>query len=313
QEKFFRLRRLTVEQFEELLTIIRDDIKKRSYREFLTPEFRLALTLCYLASGNSIVSLSNYWKIGKSTAYGVIKETCEAIWKRLKSSHLAPPSTQEWKLIADGYWSRWNLPNCCGALDGKHIRLQCPSKSGSQFFNYKQFFSFVLMALCDSKYCFTWVEVGDYGSLPDSSIFTSSALGKAMEEGSLNFPDPKQLPGTNVLVPYYFVGDEAFPLRTDLMRPYPRRNLTSEANRIFNYRLSRARLTIENAFGILASRWRVLRTALAHQPSNVESIILATVCLHNFIINREEHLQGFKQYCPPSYVDHEDVSGNIIP
>jgi len=123
------------------------------------------LVCSYLASGNSIVSLSNYWKIGKSTAYEVIRETCEAIWKCLKGTHLAPPSTIEWKRIADGYWSRWNLPNCCGALDGKHIRLQCPPKCGSQFFNYKQYFSFVLMALCDSKYCFTWMEVGNYGTL----------------------------------------------------------------------------------------------------------------------------------------------------
>ncbi|XP_025267834.1 protein ANTAGONIST OF LIKE HETEROCHROMATIN PROTEIN 1-like, partial [Camponotus floridanus] len=220
-EKFFRFTRLTVEQFEELLTIITDDIQKHSYREFLTPEFRLAITLSYLASGNSIVSLSNYWKIGKSTAYEVIRETCEAIWKCLKSTHLAPPSTIEWKRIADGYWSRWNLPNCCGALDGKHIRLQCPPKCGFQFFNYKQYFSFVLMALCDSKYCFTWMEVGNYGSLPDSSIFSSSAFGIAMEEGSLNFPDPERLPGSNVFVPYFLVGDEAFPLRTNLMRPYP--------------------------------------------------------------------------------------------
>lgn len=163
-----------------------------------------------------------------------------------------------------------------------------------------------------------------------------------MEEGSLNFPNPEQLPGSNMFIPYFLIGDEAFPLRTDLMRPYPRRNLRAEAHRIFNCRLSRARLTIENAFGILASRyfllniiiwkmnfyiktsnqtclfsnsnrWRVLRSALAHHPNNAESIILATVCLHNFVMNREEHLQRFKQYCPPSYVDHEDDNGNILP
>lgn len=56
-----------------------------------------------------------------------------------------------------------------------------------------------------------------------------------------------------------------------------------------------------------------MRTTLAHHPSNAESIILATVCLHNFVMNKEEHLQGFKQYCPSSYVDHEDNNHNIVP
>jgi len=75
--------------------------------------------------------------------------------------------------------------------------------------------------------------------------------------GTLNLPGPAPLPGTPFKVPYFFVGDEAFPLRTDLMRPYARRTLHGDAERIFNYRLSRGRLTIENAFGILASRYVV--------------------------------------------------------
>ncbi|KAL6419579.1 hypothetical protein ACFW04_012932 [Cataglyphis niger] len=106
------------------------------------------------------------------------------------------------------------------------------------------------MALCDSKYCFTWVELAN-----DISVFSSSALGITMEERSLNFPDPEQLPRSNKLGPYFLVGNEVFSLRTDLMRLYSRRNLIGKAHKIFNYRLSRERLTIENAFGILASRY----------------------------------------------------------
>ena len=92
------------------------------------------------------------------------------------------------------------------------------------------------------------------GSLPDSSVFRASGLGRAMHDGTINLPEPFPLPGTNVNFPHYIVGDEAFPLRLDLLRPYSRRSSRGEAARIFNYRLSRGRLTIENAFGILSSR-----------------------------------------------------------
>lgn len=92
------------------------------------------------------------------------------------------------------------------------------------------------------------------GSLPDSSIFVNSGLGKVLETKSLNLPPPKELPSTNEKMPHFFVGDEAFPLQTNLMRPYSKKAIKSDRERIFNYRLSRARRIIENAFGILSSR-----------------------------------------------------------
>lgn len=78
------------------------------------------------------------------------------------------------------------------------------------------------------------------GSLPDSSIFGNSRLEMALETRSINLPPSTELPGTNNKIPYFFVGDEAFPLRPDLMCPYSKRGIKSDTERIFNYRLSRA-------------------------------------------------------------------------
>lgn len=63
-----------------------------------------------------------------------------------------PSTEQEWRDVADGFQSRWQFPNCIGAIDGKHVLLRPPAKSGSYFFNYKHTFSIVLMGVVDSNY-----------------------------------------------------------------------------------------------------------------------------------------------------------------
>lgn len=90
------------------------------------------------------------------------------------------------------------------------------------------------------------------------------------------------LPGSGAQFPCFFVADEAFPLRRNIMRSYPRKNATKE-QLIFNYRLSRGRRIIENIFGILASRWRILWKPIIGHPKTIDAIVKATTVLHNFI------------------------------
>jgi hypothetical protein len=76
-----------------------------------------------------------------------------------------PKEEAKWKEIAVGLNTRWNFPDCTGAMDGKHINIKCPSLSGSQFYNYKGNFSTILLAIVDSNYCFIYTDVGNYGRL----------------------------------------------------------------------------------------------------------------------------------------------------
>lgn len=222
--------------------------------------------------------------------------------------YLKPPTREEWQSYADGFWNTWNLPNCCGSMDGKHVYMQAPKKTGSQYRNYKHSFSLVLFAVCDHNYVFRYVNIGAYGSACDSTVFNSCSFGKALYNNVLNLPEDQILPNTpSIKFPYYFVGDEAFPLRTNLLRPYPSlktRDL-AKTESIFNYRLSRARRIIENSFGILVSRWRIFRKPIIADPSTVELITKACICLHNYL---KLSVRDSNNYCPINLVDRENVN-----
>lgn len=126
--------------------------------------------------------------------------------------------------------------------------------------NYKQFFSIALLASCDADCLFTLVDVGAYGSQSDGGVLQNSHFLRRLLQlngQSLPVPPPRALPRTDeeiaagvpeVVLPHMFVGDAAFPLHENILRPYIS-GLTTEKT-YANYRFSRARIQIERAFGM---------------------------------------------------------------
>ena len=103
--------------------------------------------------------------MSKTSINRIIKETCVVLWNVLTQKGLMKPpiTTNEWLNIADGFEKRWNFPHCVGAIDGKHVHIVKPDNSGSMYFNYKKTCSIVLMAVCNAKYEFTLVDIGECG------------------------------------------------------------------------------------------------------------------------------------------------------
>ncbi len=141
------------------------------------------------------------------------------------------------------------------------------------------------MALVDAHYCFIMVDAGAYGRNSDGAIFANSTFSKAYLSGNLNIPPGCPLPSSTIRFLYTIVCDEAFPLKADIMCPYAgrRSGMLSNEERIFNYRLSRARMKVENAFGILAQQWRVLHREIDLQVDFLTDMVLATCVLHNYL------------------------------
>lgn len=237
----------------------------------------------------------------------IILEVCQIIWDELSSIYLSPPTEGEYERIIGDFYNNTGMPNVAGAIDGKHIRIKCPPHSGSQYFNYKKYHSIVLLAACDSNYVFSAVDVGAYGSQSDGGILKQSGFGNQILQGNINIPKTRKLPGTNVEFPCFFIGDAAFPLRHNIMRPYPGRLLPKDKE-LFNKKLSSARVKIENAFGILTAKFRILRNSLNMLPENAEKVVRATLVIHNFI-----RLNDSSNYFSSSFVDHINEDSEMVP
>ena len=150
---------------------------------------------------------------------------------------MCPTDPEEWKKIKERFRNRWNVPHAVGALDGKYIAIKKPKRSGSEYFNYKGYFSLVLLALVDADCKFLWVNAGASGSSFDAQIFNRSKLKRRIENRTLGLPPPEPLGPGGLDLHYFLLGDDAFALMPWLVKLYSRHQLTRE--RVANYRISR--------------------------------------------------------------------------
>ncbi|XP_011858423.1 PREDICTED: uncharacterized protein LOC105555977, partial [Vollenhovia emeryi] len=117
-EEFFNYTRMTPDQFDWLLEKTSPYLIKHSMRRPFPPELRLAITLSYLAHADSVWLKKWSFRIGRSTVYKIIPETCQAIITVLQPIYLPPMRREDWWKVADDFYEKWNFPNCIGAVDG---------------------------------------------------------------------------------------------------------------------------------------------------------------------------------------------------
>jgi len=164
------------------------------------------------------------------------------------------------------FYSLRQFPNCIRAIDGKLI--------------------VVILALIDANYKFTKSDVGGYGKSSDGGLFTRSILGKSLEANTLNVPNSKPPHESEEPLPFVIVGDQAFPLKKYLLRPYPGISARNdESKQVYNYRLTRARRAVENVFGVLIQKFRLFYGRIQLCPENAEKVVLTACVLHIYLRN----------------------------
>ncbi|XP_069586542.1 uncharacterized protein [Ranitomeya imitator] len=159
-EKYFEYTRMYQNSFRYLLHLVEGAITRKDtqLRRSISSEERLLVTLRFLATVETLRSLHFQFRIGVSTLSGIIADTCRALWDNLRVEFLPIPTTALWEANAPKFDQLCSFPNCIGAVDGKHIRITKPARSGSLFFNYKKYFSTVLMAIAGADCRFLAVE-----------------------------------------------------------------------------------------------------------------------------------------------------------
>ena len=250
-----------------------------NYRK-LSLEKKVALTLYYLQDTGSIWMTANTFGIHQCTVSKMIHEVCSAITSKLGPLYICLPQIiSEMERKATQFELKFGMLQAFGCIDGTHIPIKTPAENSQDYFNYKQFHSLNVQAVCDYRGYFLDVECIWPGSCHDAKVFSNSEICKRLRSKELPETYRIVLPG-HPKVPNYVIGDPAYPLTPNCLKEYE--SCTTNAQVIFNSMLRAARNPIECAFGRLKARWGILTRKIDLDLTKVPTLIIACFVLHNY-------------------------------
>ena len=210
---FREMFRMDVTDFENILAKISDIVSPKKRLGGTNPaqaDERLALTLRFLATGETFQSLSFQYRISVKAVSYIAKGCCKAIVERIPSNFIKVPSTEAECLgISKRFEKKWNFPHALRAI-GKYVRIQKPKNVGSFYYICKHTHSIILMAIAGPEYKCLYADVGCNGRVNDFGIWNKTYLLQGMQDGSVKLPNDEKLPNGEI-TPYVFLG--MIPLR----------------------------------------------------------------------------------------------------
>lgn len=287
-KKHFRVSRGT---FDYICGIVSHDIQRQNtrLRRAIPVQKRVAVALWRLGSGNSFRSTAITFGIGKASAVKICHSFSEAINRSMNEFISLPADENEVKETINRFEEKVNFPQVVGAIDGTHVEIKAPLVNPADYFNRKQKYSIVTQAVVDSRLMFMDVSTGWPGSIHDARVLRLSRIFREIENGNILTQPVEMINGTNVKP--LILGDPAYPLRPWLMTPFPTVGALTAAQQRFNYRLSKARVVVERAFGKLKNRWRCLLKQLEESTNRVPKTIITCCILHNICIYMDDELE----------------------
>ncbi len=229
-------------------------------RKAIPVDKRLAMTLWFLATGADYRTVGHLFGVSKSSVCLISKEVCAKIVSVLLPQYVKFPTGSALSVVVDGFKNQLEFPQCVGAVDGSHIPIVSPHVCPADYYNRKGWHSNVLQGTVDFRGLFIDLYVGWPGRVHDARVFSNSSLCSKGQSKTLLPNKPVTLGGTDV--PLVILGDPAYPLLPWLMKAFIDNGRLTSQQRKFNYRLSKARVMVEHAYGRLKGRWRCLMKRL---------------------------------------------------
>ena len=247
-------------------------------RRAISVQQRVAITLWCLATPAEYRTIAHLFGVARSTVCQIVHETSLAIVRTLMTTYIKFPTGNQLERVFETFQTKWGVCQCVGAIDGCHIPIAAPVGNHTDYYNRKGWYSMILQGVVDADYCFSDICIGWPGSVHDARVFVHSPIYTLITEQDL-LPN-KTLTMNGINVPLYLIGDSAYPLQTWLMKPFPQSGILTSEIKHYNYRMSRARIVVENAYGRLKARWRrLMRNDM--RVDHIPNIVAAACILHN--------------------------------
>lgn len=269
---------------------------------------RLMITLHWLATGIRFQDLADAWSIGKSTAHVIVHQVVYALLRSIVAPSISFPTGEELRRVMIDFESLCKLPQCAGAIDGCFIPIVRPEgEFGHRYWCYKGMDAIILLAVVDARGIFTYCHAGMPGSVGDAGTYMDTALKRNIMDG-LWLPESEARVYQNVRIRPYLVGDAAFPFSATMMKGFNGNPVRGTTEHAYNYAHGRTRRVVENAFGRLKGRFRLLKSSEMNDPDFHTDCILVCCALHNVC---ERHNDIFEDDWLP-VVEEEQQAPNQV-
>ncbi|KAG0423853.1 hypothetical protein HPB47_000384 [Ixodes persulcatus] len=240
-------------------------------------EKRVAISLYRLCSTAEERTIAHLFAVGQSVVNESYREFCDVVIEELEARTVSMIRNEDLEHHMREFQAVLGFPNAIGALDGCHLPVSPPKDSAVDYRNYKGWYSVILLALVDHRYLFRYISVGSPGKCHDANVYGRSPLGRLLEDYQVAVP--RSIGGTEI--PPIVLCDQAFPLTRNLMKPFPHSLSPPQDEGDYNYALSKARRVVENAFGRLKARFRIVLKRMEVRIDNVNAVVRACCILHN--------------------------------
>ena len=168
--------------------------KTTRFRLPISLEEKLDITLRFLVTGETNKGIMYQYRVCEVSVSRFMPEVCQVIIESFMEGYMSLSDFKEkWLSAAKEFEEKWQFPSCVGAIDGKHVPLINPFNTALTYFNYKSFFSIVLLALVDADYKLLYVNVKCQDRISDGGAFKNSELYHLLVNGEINLPGSRQL------------------------------------------------------------------------------------------------------------------------